>query len=111
MDEIKKRLLPGGYYGYPDTIEKIPIKDFVERFINIATNTVTESGLDERLTINKYASQYIIVFKNDPDSAGNISIMYQGGNEADEIYNHLRKYVMDNKSSRDIIVQNLVWDS
>jgi hypothetical protein len=101
IQEIKKV----SYYGldtYPATINELPTKDFIERLIKMVKNPSFESILDNRLKIRKYPSQTIIYFLKDENSPGNISIMYQGGDETENIFNHLRQYITDSRNSINI---------
>src|SRR6266568_8299974 len=87
---------------YPDIIDRVPIKDFVKRLINLPHNHLFESILDNRLTLERHPSENIIRFRMQESSAGNISIMYQGRTETQDIFNHLREYAINHRISRNI---------
>ena len=53
------------------TINRIPIKDFVERLINLPQNDSFESVLGNRLTIENYPSENIIRFRMHDNSVPN----------------------------------------
>ena len=86
----------------PDPIDKIPIKDFVKRLINLPHNHSFERILNNRLTIETYPNENIIKFRMEESSAGNISIIYQGRTETQDIFNHLREYVINHRNSINI---------
>ena len=93
----------GGVYNmYPDIIDKIPIKDFVKRLINLPQNSSFDRILNDRLTIETHTSEDIIKFRMQESSAGNISIMYQGHSETQDIFDHLREFVINYRDSTNI---------
>lgn len=84
---------------YPDKVLAVPVKGFVRRLINIMHIKPVESILENRLTIDKYTTENIIRFKMYEGEPGNISVMYQGGNETQQIYNHLKDFVINHRNS------------
>jgi hypothetical protein len=57
VEEIKKILYyDGSYYLYPDTIDKVPFKDFVERLIKTVKSPSLESNLNNILKMERYPS-------------------------------------------------------
>jgi hypothetical protein len=76
---------------FADANDKIPIKQFV----NLPNNDSFERILNNRLTIETYPNESIIKFKEEENSPGNISTIYQGRSEPEtrNLFNRLREYV------------------